>query len=311
MGRIEVGRWAGVIGSDGGINYQPVDFSQTATFSVTARLVIKRDGVELLNSELTQSEKYAIYGLYLTYDGNSSIALMIVPYFTLDASGTPVAGSFKPNGICFSLGVPTDSGYSGANAEIVFFDEEIAQPIKLQEKSVAIADDTVILPDDGYDGMSSVAITLENGKTPEAFSIDSYTPDDFPYKSAFTIDWTSAIALSCFDNAKDFVETYFYGVLYDLIPRINVPENIVIRKQKLFLANALAWYMTDFFGTTMGATAPTTGLLPISQKNIGGVFIGFAKTESQQAIKALESNQFGVMCLNLFYSCKERYALYQ
>lgn len=141
--------------------------------------------------------------------------------------------------------------------------------------------------------------------------LTSYGVEDFPYKSSFDTDWESLDTLEKFNNAKDFVEVYFYGVIYDLIPRMNVPEPIKEKKQQIFISNALAWYMTDFYGSEMGATAPTTGLMPIAQKNIGGVFIGFAQTKTQEALKALESNKFGIVCRDIFLSCKERYAIYR
>lgn len=142
------------------------------------------------------------------------------------------------------------------------------------------------------------------------FDIDTYTPDRFAYKSSFTTDLTDGVGSDMFNTAKEFVKTYFYGVIYDLIPKCRVPEDIKDSKAKIFTDNAIAWYLTDFFGSETGALSPTTGLLPISQKNIGGVFVGFAVTASQDAIKALESNKFGIMCRDMFYSFKERYAIY-
>lgn len=142
------------------------------------------------------------------------------------------------------------------------------------------------------------------------FDIDTYSPVDFSYKSSFSTDLTEGAGAEMFEVAKDFVKTYFYGIIYDLIPRCSVPEDIKDLKAKIFTDNAIAWYLTDFFGSETGALSPTTGLLPISQKNIGGVFVGFAVTASQDALKALESNKFGIMCRDMFYSFKERYAIY-
>ena len=143
------------------------------------------------------------------------------------------------------------------------------------------------------------------------FDINSYKVADFPYTKSFSQDLTNPTYSRYFLSAIDFVATYFYGVIYDLIPRLGLPEDIKDKKAKIFVDNAIAWYLTDFYGNELGATTPTTGLLPISQKNIGGIFVGFAQTQTQEAIKTLESNKFGVLALSMFKSFKERYSLYR
>lgn len=311
MARIEIGKYTGTVVDDpSGTQIYTVDVSQPFTFGVTAYVTIKKDGSVVYSKEwLAMSLVYTYAQFYIgeSFNDTDKPIGFIRAYMQTDSEGYPIEGTLDTKKICFVYINLSD--YVGDTIEVSFMDEEQASPAVLQEKAVTVSADTVVYPDEGYDGLSSVAITVVSGSG-ERFDIDSYTIDDFPYKNSFTADWTSEDSQSYFDIAKDFVATYFYGVLNDLIYRINVPTEVQDKKARMFVANAIAWYLTDFYGSEMGATAPTTGLLPISQKNIGGVFVGFASTQTQQAIKALESNKFGILVRDQFYAFKERLAIY-
>lgn len=309
MARIEIGKYEGTVSSDSDIRYT-IPLTQPFTYGVTCHVTVTRDGATVYDKDWVLMNLAYTYGAFYigeNFDDTGKPCLMVFADFQLDSEGNPIEGTLDTGRIGF-LYMGLDA-YVGDALEISFIDEEQGSAIELQDKAVTVSADTVVYPDSGYGGMSSVAITVEHDSG-DRFDIDSYTVDDFPYKNSFTADWASEDTLSYFDIAKDFVSTYFYGVLNDLVYRISVPTSVQNRKAKLFVANAIAWYLTDFYGTEMGALAPTTGLLPISQKNIGGVFVGFATTQTQQAIKALESNKFGILVRDQFYAFKERLAIY-
>lgn len=81
------------------------------------------------------------------------------------------------------------------------------------------------------------------------------------------------------------------------------------RKRTLCMNYLVGWYLADRFPLqTTGVTG--TGGMPLTAKSIGGVALALKDMMSQEGMKQLESNSFGMKALMMVQGSPERFRLY-
>ncbi len=126
-----------------------------------------------------------------------------------------------------------------------------------------------------------------------------------PVEFTFTANFPTLTELQI-QSGIDAVEAQYYGAL---LFWSKLPEDIKTKKRTLLENYLVAWYLANMFPLDVVGVV-TNGGLPLSAKSIEQTSLSFLTVETQDAMKPLLSNTFGLQALSMMMAAPERFTVY-
>lgn len=130
------------------------------------------------------------------------------------------------------------------------------------------------------------------------------TAQDFLFKDKFAALYDKAGAAPKVTEAIAEIAALFAGVA-----TLWARSAEAAKKRTLCYNYLVAWYLADLYPEDSDGVMGGGGM-PLTAKSIGGVSLALKDLNSENAMKALESNAFGQKALMMVSAAPERFRLY-